>query len=158
MRQVVVMSGVSGSGKSTWAEKLTNTHLSTAGVNGVILSADNFFMQEGVYNFNSAKLSLVHGECFKDFITHLHNDTPLVVVDNTNTTAVEIAPYILGAQAYGYDVEVITVMCESNDDVRACARRNSHGVPFQGVMGQHKRLQERQLMPWWKNTYIPAKF
>lgn len=157
MRKVIIMSGVSGSGKSTHAMKAFKGEFGPATTISV-LSADNFFMKEGVYNFDPSKLSLAHGECFKDFITNLRNDTDLVVVDNTNTTAVEIAPYILGAQAYGYEVEIITVMCETEDDINCAAARNSHGVPLTGVMAQHKRLCGRELMPWWKNTFIPAQF
>lgn len=157
MRKVIIMSGVSGSGKSTQAMKAFKGEFGRATTIAVV-SADTFFMKGGVYNFDPSKLSLAHGECFKDFITHLRNDTDLVVVDNTNTTAVEVSPYILGAQAWGYEVEVLTVMCESEDDLKAAAARNSHGVPLAGVMAQHKRLCERELMPWWKNTFIRAQF
>src|SRR5690606_33271326 len=121
----IIMSGISGSGKSTWAEKLCHG-LSSTGYNFSIVSADSYFMRDGVYQFDPKKLSDAHGACCYDFINQLALQTPLVVVDNTNTTAVEIAPYILIAQAYHYDVEIITVMCESEDDVKAAAARNSH--------------------------------
>lgn len=36
------------------------------------------------------------------------SDVSLVVVDNPNTTPVEIAPYVLAAEAFGYAPEIIT--------------------------------------------------
>jgi hypothetical protein len=174
MKKVTILSGVSGSGKSKYAGTLLLEYTSSTGLTleemlrlpkgdkratSAYCSADTFFVgTDGTYNFDPTKLSDAHGACFREFITACQNECEMVIVDNTNTTATEIAPYILGAQAYGYDVEIITVMCESEDDVKAAAARNSHGVPFGGVMAQHKRLCERQLMPWWKNTFISAKF
>ncbi len=174
MKKVTILSGVSGSGKSKYAGTLLLEYTSSTGLTleemlrlpkgdkratAAYCSADMYFVgTDGTYKFDVSKLSDAHGACMREFITACQGETEMVVVDNTNTTAVEIAPYILVAQAYGYEVEVITVMCESEDDVRAAAARNSHGVPFGGVMAQHKRIQERQLAPWWKHTFISAKF
>lgn len=150
MNHVKILSGVSGCGKSTLASKL---FAPDKGAYETIISADDFFMVNDEYKFDPSKLSEAHGACFRDFIRYLNEDyCGLIVVDNTNTTAVEIAPYILGAQAYGWDVEIITLTCQTDDDVKVCAARNSHGVPFATVMAQHRRLCDRQLMPWWKNT------
>lgn len=150
MRRVIVMSGVSGSGKSTWTKNFS--YLRERYVE--VVSADFYFMKDGVYAFNPAEISNAHGSCFRKFIEHLNQGVPYVIVDNTNTSVAEIAPYILGAQAYEYDAEIVTIMCESEDDVKCAAERNKHGVPFAGVTSQHKALRERQLMPWWKNTSI----
>lgn len=155
MRQVKILSGVSGSGKSTTARKLRNAL--EPGTYCKVVSADDYFMVDGEYKFDPSKLSDAHGACFRDFIHTVSKGTPeydLVIVDNTNTTAVEISPYILGAQAYGWEVEVLTVMCETDDDVLACAARNTHNVPVGGIWGQHRRLCRRELMPWWKNTNV----
>jgi predicted kinase len=153
MRKVIVLSGVSGSGKSTYTKSLVGEAERLS-----VCSADHYFMSDGVYKFDPSKLSDAHGACFRDFLASLQINTDMVVVDNTNTSAVEIAPYILGAQAFGYEVEVHTLMCETEDDVKVCAARNAHGVPFQGVMAQHKRLQERQLPPWWTNKTTRPHF
>lgn len=161
MRKVVVLSGVSGSGKSTYIREVLGLTYEKVGGEGskVVVSADDYFTDSlGVYNFDPTKLSDAHGECFYNFIAHMRHGEELVVVDNTNTTVMELSPYILGAQAWKYEVEVVTLMCESEDDVKVCAARNSHGVPFGGVMAQHKRLLERSLPPWWKNTFTRPCF
>lgn len=156
MGKVIVLSGVSGSGKSTRARKLWNDL--EPGTYCKVVSADDFFMVNDEYRFDPTKLSQAHGQCFRNFISALTSNIgyrpeyELVLVDNTNTTTHEVSPYILGAQAYGWEVEVMTFMCESDDDVKMCAARNAHGVPFEGVLRQHSNLKQRQLMPWWKNT------
>ncbi len=156
MGQVKILSGVSGSGKSTYARKLWNAL--EPGNYCKVVSADDFFMRDGHYIFDPKRLSDAHGKCFRDFIAALNSNEgfkpeyDLVVVDNTNTTVSEVSPYILGAQAYGWDVEILTVMCRTDEDVKVCASRNSHGVPSDVVFAQHNRLCARELMPWWKNT------
>lgn len=153
-QRVIVMSGVSGSGKSTRAQKLVASQNDST-----IVSADNFFIaQDGVYRFDHSKLSDAHAACFRAFLSALQRNVKLVVVDNTNTTAVEIAPYILGAQSHFYAVEIITVMCKKDSDVMVAAKRNSHGVPFEGVRAQHLRLVQRRLPPFWKNIVVNAEF
>jgi len=169
-----MVSGVSGSGKSTHvlnvimdymkglgmtAEQMMSSPMPTATVS--LCSADSFFEvpNEGgppTYNFDASKLSEAHGKCFRDFITALTSNVELVVVDNTNTTVAEVAPYFLGAQAYGYDIDLITVMCETDADIKLCAARNTHNVPEGGIFAQHRRLCARELMPWWKNTFQPV--
>ena len=178
MRQVIVISGVSGCGKSTYIQdvilgrvkdgpitswKFTGSH--------VVVSADDYFLaMNGEYRFDPSKLSLAHGKCFRDFIESMQDDISLVVVDNTCTTVEEISPYILGAQAFGYDVELRTLDIsevppgeESEPHVwfeavlNKLAARNAHGVGKQTIMAQSMRISLRKLPPWWKCTYIPAK-
>ena len=145
---VKILSGVSGSGKSTHARDLIK------GTDDMVevVSADNYFMEDGQYKFDPTKLSEAHAYCFIRFLEALQMRFALIIVDNTNTTAVEIAPYVLGAMAYHYDVEIITFTCQTHDDVKVCAGRNSHGLPFDAVMNQHRRMCDRVLLPWWKNT------
>lgn len=160
MRKVIIMSGISGSGKSSHIQKLFDEV--GEGKTFAVVSADHFFTKDGVYNFDPSKLSEAHGECFYDFITHMRHLCNLVVVDNTNTTEVEIAPYILGAQAFGYVAEILTLVrpagMDPNDYYRACHARNSHGVSEVGVKQQYSRLLNRALPPWWKNAFIDTKF
>ncbi len=162
MKKVIVLSGVSGVGKSTYAKKLCDesSHYTTC----TIVSADDFFTttymngekEVSEYNFDPSKLSLAHGECFRAFINALLSCpglSGLVVVDNTNTTSEEIAPYILGAQAYGWDVEIVTLY-PAHTTIDECYARNVHGVGFAAVEAQGSRIVGRKLMPWWKSTIV----
>jgi predicted kinase len=75
----------------------------------------------------------------------------VIVVDNTNLTALEMAPYVSLAMAYGCPVEIITVKC----DPEVAAKRNRHGVPLAAIKGMAARLQQRQLPAFWKD--IPRR-
>lgn len=117
MRQVVIMRGIPGSGKTT----LHKSRYPGAAV----VSADHFFERGGKYEFDPTKIGDAHRTCLRDFLAELERGTDLVVVDNTNTSLIECAPYIAVAQARHYDVSVIECCCFAD----IAANRNTHGVP-----------------------------
>lgn len=142
--QVIILRGIPGCGKSTYAKK----HFPQA----KIVSADDFFMQTGEYHFDGEKLSQAHQSCWRAFYEAISQKEPLVIVDNTNTAAFEISPYVLPSEANGYEVSIITLMC----DPAVAAARNIHHVPLQTVERMAKRLNEHtKLMPTrWKHQII----
>jgi predicted kinase len=142
MKNVTIYSGIPGSGKSTIAARRHP--------NGVFCSADDYFIKDGVYRFDADKIGDAHSWCLRQFLDALDYEKPDIVVDNTNTTPVEIAPYAALGIAFGYDVEVVTVTC----DPHVAAMRNVHGVPRHVVEAMHKRLGHRHLPGWWKVSYI----
>ena len=139
MKTVIIMCGISGSGKSTRAEKFYPK--------AMVVSADHFFMVAGEYRFNPMLLPDAHGTCLKSFVSALQGAVDMVVVDNTNTTVAEVAPCAALALAYGYDlrIEVLKV------DVETAAARNLHGVPKAGIVKMAERLEtlKDSLPPWW---------
>lgn len=158
MRTVTIMSGVSGSGKSTEAARRIETYKQTLGENVsypmlfkqdndahiVCLSTDHYFMsEEGVYEFNPNHLGIAHGNCLRNFIMSCQDEVEQIVVDNTNCTNEELAPYIAIARAFDYRVEVVTIMCSDLTQLENCFYRNGHGVPYPGVKRMHENLQRR---------------
>lgn len=136
---VIILRGIPGSGKSTLARGLAHDGV-------VVVSADDYFVgSDGSYKFDPKKLPAAHGDCLRRFVTHLDANHRGVVVDNTNTTAVEVAPYAALALAYGRDLRIITVVC---DPVIAAAR-NIHGVSLDAVKAMHNRLMCAEFPPWW---------
>lgn len=160
MKKVIVLSGVSGSGKSTYAKGLANDSAYATNGHVLIVSADDHFMKDGQYSFDPSKLSEAHGECFRRFLFALDRagrDGPggsdTVVVDNTNTTSEEIAPYMLAAQAFGWEAEIRTLDIEWADLV-FYFQRNIHVNDIVVIERQFRRIVERKLLPWWKHTWI----
>ncbi len=148
MGKVIVMQAVSGAGKSTWIK----TNYPDAGQHGserTVVSADFFFETDyGVYEFDFTKLSDAHGKCFRDFVEYVqrgHHE--LIIVDNTNTTVSELAPYCAAALAYGHELEIVTLRC----DPVVAAKRNTHGVPESSVHAMHNRMIEHIALipPYW---------
>jgi len=155
-----IMRGPSGSGKSTYAKK----HFPKA----TVLSTDDFWINlAGEYIFDIKK----HGEAhawnlrrFVDFVTYWGNiaeedfDASMqdvtVVVDNTNTTVAELAPYAAVANAFGFNVEIITL----DVDVDVAHPRNVHNVPQPTVHGQRRNMVANNgyIPKWWKHTIIKA--
>jgi len=141
MRNVVIMRGLPGSGKSTVAKKLAAT------VEGaVIVSADDGLMVGGQYQFDVTKLGAAHGACQAAFKTALAFNKPLVIVDNTNTTPQEIQRYMDMAQNFGYEAVVMVVPC----DVDTSAARNTHGVPREAIERMASRMASIPLDSSWR--------
>jgi hypothetical protein len=166
--EVKILSGVSGSGKSHLARQLREEYSSSKDGNVVIVSADNYFLQGGVYRFDPSCLTRAHAACFRAFLMAMegyedhdcewHDRYGLIIVDNTNTTPEEIAPYVLGAQAFDYQPEIVEIQVSTDDDLQKCLVRNQHGVPAQAIIAQQSRMLRRRLPAWWKVRKVPAHF
>lgn len=142
--KVVIMSGIPGSGKSTWANE-------NLGLEARIISADHYFLRGGVYQFDASKLPQAHQECFRKFLAAIQDRAhSTVVVDNTNLTAWQISPYVLAAEAHGCQVEIVRVSC----DPEKAAQRNIHGVPRAAYYRLQQEFEKRDLLPWWKVTEV----
>jgi len=152
--KVKVLCGISGSGKSTYAKNLPGTK--------IICSADQFFTWNGQYQFNSEHLPEAHAECLQRFVSVVCNDwkyydddKKTVIVDNTNCTIAEIAPYAALALAYGHELEIVFFDVAPRD-MELISKRNIHKVPFAAICNQYKNLRDtkEQLPPWWPTKFI----
>lgn len=164
MKKVIVLSGISGSGKSAYIRDVilgkksghddwTNCELVTFEFKGsfLVVSANDYFLnKDNEYKFNPSELPQTHNKCFFDFINALIAGIDLVIVDNTSLSSEEIAPYMLGGTAFDYDTEIVTLQC----DPHLALSRNTHGLSAHGIEGQAQRLMNRRLLPWWKNTVV----
>lgn len=140
-------SGIPGSGKSTLAKK---NHPKVPAC-----SADDFFMEGDEYRFDRNRLGQAHGFCLRLYLNNIlcYKDSGIkfdIVVDNTNTTNIELAPYVALAQAYEIPLMIYTIKC----DPELAASRNVHGVPRSSVLRMHERLMKRQLPSHWPHTWV----
>lgn len=127
---VVIMRGVSGSGKDTWIKKNINS--------ARICSADEYFTMNNPrheYEFDVAKLPRAHSYCMSNFLKALYDHVSTIVVNNTNIRCWEWENYALTAllYGYGYDVVVVELVCDTVDQIRHCQRRNVHQVPAASI-------------------------
>lgn len=130
-KTVVIMRGISGSGKSTYVRKNFP--------DAAVCSADDYFIkaQTGEYQFDATKLKEAHEQCFGNFKRGLERQEQLIVVDNTNTRLWEFERYFNSAYAAGYDIKIIRMSCPSS----VAAVRNEHDVPEHAVKAMEDRFE-----------------
>jgi predicted kinase len=103
MKSLILLRGLPGSGKSTFANFIWNDY--------AICEADKFFYdKEGNYNFDATKLKQAHEWCRNAVETRMKDNQvnpqyyPEIIVANTFTQEWEMQPYFDLANEYGYRV------------------------------------------------------
>lgn len=162
-KKVIILSGASGSGKSTFARSFSCT----------VCSADTFFTSpDGTYDFNPNELDRAHADCFRHFLGSLEGTDETVVVDNTNTRLEELTPYVLAAHAFCIKPKIITVFpwqfaplirgatpsernYAMNEEqlIQFLFNRNTHGVPQNTIGRQLHNLRRRILPHRWQHEF-----
>lgn len=161
-----ILMGCSGSGKSTFAKKVESNDTGRP----LILSADDYVWEGNT--FLPHKIAKAHGCVFAAAIQFIQNEQLRAVeeccdmiIDNTNTTLVEIAPYVLLCQAYG--VEPMFHLFGQSLSVEECFQRvqerGYHPVPKKVIYRQALNLQETLAnwplfwpqSPFWNNDRNP---
>ena len=117
MKKRNVCRGLPGSGKSTLAAKIAD----------VVCSADDFFMQNGQYNFDSKLLAAAHDDCFRRMTSYVNKDVT-VAVANTFSMYWEMKKYVDWAARNAVPVQIVDLFDAGMSDVEL-AHRNVHGVP-----------------------------
>jgi predicted kinase len=145
MLSVLILCGPSGGGKSTFAQ--IAAHLPGT----LVVSADDHFMRDGKYCFNPAELGIAHGKCLRLYAEELFYRTVrkeggTVIVDNTNLSLVELAPYVSLAKAYKIEPEVLVFRHKF---------MNVHEVSGDMVANMHLRLEE--LLKSWPAYWVMPK-
>jgi len=93
-----ILRGPSGSGKSTLANSLNPE---------VVFSTDDYFMEDGIYNWSVDKLKQAHQWNQKRAEKAMQYGFSPIVIDNTFTRAYEAKFYVQKAKEHGYKVKII---------------------------------------------------
>jgi predicted kinase len=135
MKRLVLLRGPSGSGKSTLASKILGTQCSSARH----FEADQFFYNDGMYEFDASKLAQAHRDCQRRVRAAMETGEELLVVSNTSMTLWELAPYLAMAKEFGY--EVVVYRTKGPWDAALFASRNLHGVAKDTIQKQINKYQ-----------------
>ena len=126
MKELFLLRGLPGAGKTTLANS----------IGGVHLEADMYFCledEDGKYKFDVSKLKDAHKWCQDQvYLSMAHNCTK-IVVSNTFTQEWEMQPYFDLAEKYGYRVYSLVVENRHGGV-------NEHGVPEEKLVQMKNRF------------------
>ena len=113
-KTLIILSSVSGGGKSTFAELLWRKDP----LNSVICSADNYFVNSnGDYNFDASQLGKAHQFSKNLCRDAMQADAGTVIIDNTNLKYRDYRCYIDYANQYDYSIVHMAVLPHHSNSV-----------------------------------------
>ena len=141
MKELFLLRGLPGAGKSTLAKSLASS--------GYHFEADTYFInKDGEYKFDGSKLKEAHQYCQaaveeamswdQNIEQALKSDWRGIVVSNTFTQAWEMQPYYDLAEKYGYRVYSLVVENRHGGE-------NVHNVPREKIEEMARRFSVKIL-------------
>lgn len=134
---MVILRGLSGSGKSTLCDNIKKVYQ-----DAVICSADNFFMVDGVYDFNPEKLKDAHQYCQKCAQQAAKRNCHVIIIDNTNVRHWEYQVYLKMCKEYNYVAVVLEPQTPWGFNAEELAHRNTHGLTAEFLAKKLKMYQQ----------------
>ena len=128
MGDVIILRGAPGAGKSSLARlfQLLN------GPATAVVSADAYVFADG-NQWSPERLQEGHSRCWAQFILHLKNKVPVIIVDNTNQLVRDYERYWTFAEMQGYNVRHIVVENRHQG-------QNAHNCPPEVVERARRRI------------------
>jgi predicted kinase len=123
-RNLIIIRGIAGSGKSTFADLIYECHICTA---------DDYHMNNGKYEWKPENVALAHAKCQEKCSTLMKIGAQNIAIANTSTTVKEIQPYYDLAKEYGYKVFSVIVENRHNGI-------NEHNVPEETLQKMRERF------------------
>lgn len=123
-RSLVILRGVPGCGKSTFAELIGRA----------VCTADDYHTDsDGNYNWKPENIGKAHDWCQRKCVRFMKCGVSPIIVANTSTTEKEFKPYYDFAKKHGY--RVFSVIVENRHE-----GINSHGVPIETLEKMKNRF------------------
>ncbi|KFP08030.1 NEDD4-binding protein 2-like 2 [Calypte anna] len=147
---LLILRGLPGSGKSTLSRTLLGQSC-----DGIVLSTDDYFRQQDGYTYNAAHLGDAHDWNQKRAKQAMEQGKSPVIIDNTNTQAWEMKPYVQVALEKGYRVEFYEPDTWWKFDPEELEKRNKHGVTREKIAQMLERYEYQISIPIVMNSVVP---
>ncbi|XP_069738607.1 uncharacterized protein [Phaenicophaeus curvirostris] len=147
---LLILRGLPGSGKSTLSRILLGQSR-----DGIIFSTDDYFRQQDGYTYSATQLGDAHDWNQKRAKQAMEHGKSPVIIDNTNTQAWEMKPYVEVALEKGYKVEFHEPDTWWKFDPEELEKRNKHGVTREKIAQMLERYEYRISIPIVMNSVVP---
>lgn len=136
MKTLIVIRGLSGSGKSTIASLICSGN-----EDRLMISSDDYFTSEdGVYSFDFTKLKEAHEWCKSEVASAMDEEWGVIVVHNTFTRKWEVDPYLNLASKNAYQVQILSMFDGGLSDLQL-SQRGLHSLPTHQIQKQRNRWE-----------------
>uniref|UniRef100_A0A8B9PYY5 NEDD4-binding protein 2-like 2 n=2 Tax=Apteryx owenii TaxID=8824 RepID=A0A8B9PYY5_APTOW len=147
---LLILRGLPGSGKSTLSRFLLGQNC-----DGIVFSTDDYFRQQDGYTYNAAQLGDAHDWNQKRAKQAMEQGKSPIIIDNTNTQAWEMKPYVEMALEKGYGVEFREPDTWWKFDLEELEKRNKHGVTREKIAQMLERYEYQISIPIVMNSVAP---
>lgn len=136
MKNLIILRGASGSGKTTFCFDLIDQFKDYV---VTICSNDYFMLEDGKYVWHEQKLNKARVLCFIKAIRAMEDEHEIIVIDNTNITPGYYNNYIVAAEKYGYKIYFCHLKGEFS---------NIHGVSEEKVKESREKYYKDNRYPY----------
>ncbi|XP_016848102.1 uncharacterized protein LOC100559189 isoform X2 [Anolis carolinensis] len=146
-----ILRGLPGSGKTTLSHILLGKSR-----DGIVFSTDDYFRQNnGCWSYNIALLGDAHDWNQKRAKQAMDHGRSPIIIDNTNTQAWEMKPYVEAALEKGYRVEFHEPDTWWKFNPEELEKRNEHGVSREKIVQMLERYEYQMSIPIVMNSVLP---
>ncbi|XP_027959962.1 NEDD4-binding protein 2-like 2 isoform X2 [Eumetopias jubatus] len=148
---LILLRGLPGSGKTTLSRILLGQSR-----DGIVFSTDDYFHHQDGYRYNVNQLGDAHDWNQNRAKQAINQGRSPVIIDNTNTQAWEMKPYVEMAIGKGYRVEFHEPETWWKFDPEELEKRNTHGVSRKKIAQMLDRYEYEMSISIVMNSVEPS--
>lgn len=148
---LILLRGLPGSGKTTLSRILLGQSR-----DGIVFSTDDYFHHQDGYRYNVNQLGDAHDWNQNRAKQAINQGRSPVIIDNTNTQAWEMKPYVEMAIGKGYRVEFHEPETWWKFDPEELEKRNKHGVSRKKIAQMLDRYEYQMSISIVMNSVEPV--